>query len=175
MLSLGGFGLTLRALEARFGRLSLTGYHGLYEHSPMLAVCFLLDRPRQRRLSRHVGFIATGSAGGRRGRGQPLRRPRAWSLAAALNGIAVRAGLLFAIHRRPTSVRRCPCEIGRRERVAVLTLAALILGGGLYPQPGVSSRQQAAEEILEGSRYRARLTDQPVVREEPPDPIADRR
>src|SRR5262249_35813509 len=41
-LSLAGFGLTLRALEARFGRLSLAGFHGLYEHSPMLAVCFLL-------------------------------------------------------------------------------------------------------------------------------------
>src|SRR5262249_49501552 len=32
-LSLGGFGLTLRALEARFGRLSLAEFHGLYGHS----------------------------------------------------------------------------------------------------------------------------------------------
>jgi NADH-quinone oxidoreductase subunit M len=45
ILSMGGFGLTLRALEARFGRLSLTDFHGLYEHSPTLAVCFLSDRP----------------------------------------------------------------------------------------------------------------------------------
>ncbi len=35
-----------------------------------------------------------------------------------------------------------------RERLAVLTLAALILGGGIYPQPGVMSRERAAEEIL---------------------------
>jgi NADH-quinone oxidoreductase subunit M len=35
-----------------------------------------------------------------------------------------------------------------RERVAVLTLAVLILGGGLFPQPGVVSRYQAAEEVL---------------------------
>jgi hypothetical protein len=35
-----------------------------------------------------------------------------------------------------------------RERYAVLTLAALILIGGLVPQPGVASRQQAAEGIL---------------------------
>ncbi len=34
----------IRALEARFGRLSLTEYHGLYDHSPALAVCFLADR-----------------------------------------------------------------------------------------------------------------------------------
>src|SRR6185437_7450064 len=42
ILSLGGFGLVLRALEGRFGRLSLNKSHGLYEHSPTLAVCFLL-------------------------------------------------------------------------------------------------------------------------------------
>ena len=33
---------TLRALEARYGRLSLRDYHGLYEHTPTLAVFFLL-------------------------------------------------------------------------------------------------------------------------------------
>jgi hypothetical protein len=33
--------------------------------------------------------------------------------------------------------------------VAVLTLAALILGGGIIPQPGVLSRYQAAVEILQ--------------------------
>ena len=42
IVSLGGFGLTLRALEARVGRLSLDKYHGLYDHSPTLAACFLL-------------------------------------------------------------------------------------------------------------------------------------
>ena len=36
-LSLGGLGLTLRALEARFGRLSLAQHQGLYDHSPALA------------------------------------------------------------------------------------------------------------------------------------------
>jgi NADH-quinone oxidoreductase subunit M len=34
--------LSLRALEARHRRLSLAGFHGLYEHTPALAVCFLL-------------------------------------------------------------------------------------------------------------------------------------
>ena len=41
-LSLSGLGLTLRALEARFGRLTLNRFSGLYDHSPALAVCFLL-------------------------------------------------------------------------------------------------------------------------------------
>jgi NADH-quinone oxidoreductase subunit M len=35
-----------------------------------------------------------------------------------------------------------------RERVAVVTLALLILGGGLFPQPGVASRHRAAIELL---------------------------
>ena len=30
----------------------------------------------------------------------------------------------------------------------MLTLAALILGGGLFPQPGVASRHRAAEAVL---------------------------
>src|SRR5262249_53065344 len=41
-LALTGLGLSLRALEARHRRLSLAGFHGLYEHTPALAVCFLL-------------------------------------------------------------------------------------------------------------------------------------
>lgn len=34
--------LTLRVLEARYGRLTLTEFRGLYERSPALAVCFLV-------------------------------------------------------------------------------------------------------------------------------------
>jgi NADH-quinone oxidoreductase subunit M len=49
--------------------------------------------------------------------------------------------------------------IGRRERVAVLTLAAMILGGGLFPQPGVTTRELAAEEILNERARRLGLGD----------------
>jgi hypothetical protein len=38
--------------------------------------------------------------------------------------------------------------LGARERFAVLVLSGLILAGGLYPQPGVASRQRAAEALL---------------------------
>ena len=59
--------------------------------------------------------------------------------AAALNGIAVVRAyfLLFTGTRHVSTVS---LGIGLRERIAVLTLAALILGGGFFPQPGVSSR-----------------------------------
>ena len=53
--------------------------------------------------------------------------------------------LLFTGARHVSTVS---LGIGLRERIAVLTLAALILGGGFFPQPGVASRQRAAEEIL---------------------------
>jgi NADH-quinone oxidoreductase subunit M len=67
-------------------------------------------------------------------------------IVAAVNGIAVVRAyfLLFAGNRHVSSVS---LAITLRERVAVLTLAALILGGGLMPQPGVESRFEAAIQI----------------------------
>ena len=69
------------------------------------------------------------------------------ALATALNGIAIVKAyfILFTGKRKVVSV---PLHVGWREKVAVLTLTTLIIGGGLYPQPGVASRHQAAEQIL---------------------------
>jgi NADH-quinone oxidoreductase subunit M len=58
--------------------------------------------------------------------------------------------LLFTGARHVSSVS---LVIGPRERIAVLTLAVLILAGGLFPQPGVSSRERAAEAILQERRF----------------------
>ena len=58
-VSLAGFGLTLRSLEARTGRISLSDYHGLYEHMPMLAVFFLLTGLASVGFPGTVGFIGT--------------------------------------------------------------------------------------------------------------------
>jgi NADH-quinone oxidoreductase subunit M len=147
IVSLGGFGLTLRALEARFGRLSLTDYHGLYEHSPTLAVFFLLTGLASVGFPGTLGFIAT-----------EMLVDSAVTVnsyigiaviaTAALNGIAVVRAcfLLFTAARHVSTVS---LGIRLRERIAVLTLSGLILGGGIFPQPGVTSRQRAAEEILE--------------------------
>jgi NADH-quinone oxidoreductase subunit M len=68
-------------------------------------------------------------------------------LAAAVNGVAVVRAyfLVFTGGRHESSIS---LGITRRERLAVLTLAALILGGGLVPQPGVASRHRAAEAVL---------------------------
>jgi NADH-quinone oxidoreductase subunit M len=146
-LSLTGFGLTLRALEARRGRLSLTEFHGVYEHTPALAVCFLLTGLASVGFPGTFGFVGTELLVDGAVQAYPYVGV-AVAIVAALNGIAVMRAyfLLFTGSRHFSSVS---LQIGPRERVAVLTLAALILGGGIIPQPGVLSRYQAAVEILQ--------------------------
>jgi NADH-quinone oxidoreductase subunit M len=145
-LSLAGFGLTLRALEARSGRLSLADYHGLYEHMPLLAVFFLLTGLASIGFPGTIGFVASellieGAVSANPFVGMLV------VLVAALNGIAV----LHAYLRLFTG-RRHTATISLRsrwpEKIAVLLLTALILGGGLFPQPGVASRYHAAIEII---------------------------
>jgi NADH-quinone oxidoreductase subunit M len=150
VLSLGGLGLTLRALEARFGRLSLVDYHGLYDSSPTLAVCFALTGLGSVGFPGTLGFIAAEMLVDGAVQASPYVGLGV-IVAAAINGIAiVRAYfLLFTGTRHASTVS---LSIGRRERFAVLTLAVLILGGGLLPQPRVLSRYRAAEEILSQRR-----------------------
>jgi len=145
-LSLAGFGLTLRALEARFGRLSLADFHGLYDHSPALAVCFLITGLASVGFPGTLGFIAAELLIDGAVEANPYVGG-AVMLATALNGIAVvRAYFyLFTGARHSSTVS---LAVSVRERFAVLTLAALILGGGIYPQPGVASRYQAAQALL---------------------------
>jgi NADH-quinone oxidoreductase subunit M len=149
-LSLTGFGLTLRALEARFGRLPLAEFHGLYEHAPALAVCFLVTGLASVGFPGTLGFVAAdllvdGAAEAN------LYLGVAVVAAAALNSIAVlRAYLLLFTGARHVST--VSLGIVPRERLAVLTLSVLIFGGGLFPEPGIVSRHQAAEEILRERR-----------------------
>jgi NADH-quinone oxidoreductase subunit M len=152
-LSLGGFGLTLRALEARYGRLSLARFHGLYEQSPALAVCFLLTGLGSVGFPGTLGFVAAEILIDGAVQASPYVG-LAVVAAAALNGIAVVRAyfMLFTGARHASAVSLLA---GPRERFAVLTLAALILGGGLFPQPGVESRYRAAVEAL-GQRARER-------------------
>jgi NADH-quinone oxidoreductase subunit M len=151
-LSLAGFGLTLRALEARFGRLSLANFHGLYDHSPMLAVCFALTGLTCVGFPGTLGFVAADLLV----EGAVEASPYVGLcvvLAAALNGIAVVRAyfLLFTGARHASTVA---LNIAPRERLAVLTLAALILLGGVFPQPGIATRHRAAAHILRDREQR---------------------
>lgn len=146
--ALTGFGLTLRALEARHRRLLLTTFHGLYDHTPALAICFLLTGLASIGFPGTLGFLANELLVN----GAVAAFP--WMglivvFAGALNGIAlVRVYfLLFAGGRHVSTV---PLRIAGRERLAVLTLAALIVGGGLFPQPGVAWQHETARYLLAG-------------------------
>lgn len=146
-LALGGFGLTLRALEARRGRLSLVEFQGLYEHAPTLAVFFILTGLASVGFPGTFGYVGTELLIDGAVAAYPFVG-MAVVLAAALNGIAfVQAYFrLFTGTRYASSVN---LRIGNRERFAVLTLAGLILGGGIFPHPGVASRHHAAIHILD--------------------------
>ncbi len=145
-LSLAGFGLTLRALEARYGRLTLDDFRGLYEHSPMLAVCFLVTGLGSVGFPGTLGFVSSellvqGAVEAH------LLAGLAVIATAALNGIAVVRAyfLLFTGARHFSSVS---LAITGRERFVLLTLTALIFGGGLFPQPGITHLYAVAEQVL---------------------------
>ncbi len=145
-LSLMGFGLTLRAVEARTGRLSLDEYHGLYERMPHMAGFFLLTGMASIGFPGTIGFIGAELLVD--GAGQiSMGLEVLIILATALNGLAV----LHAYFRVFTGKHlTSTIDIRSRpaERAAVLVLSILILGAGLYPHPGISSRYHAALELL---------------------------
>jgi len=145
-LSLTGFGLTLRAIESRRGRISLDQFQGLYEHAPGLAVGFVLTGLACVGFPGTVGFVGTELLVDGVVEQQPVTGI-AVVLACTLNGIAILRSyfLVFTGTRHRTTVS---LSIRKREQIAVLSLAALILIGGIFPQPGISSRYQAASELL---------------------------
>jgi NADH-quinone oxidoreductase subunit M len=145
-LSLLGFGLTLRSVEARAGRLSLDSFHGLYRHVPSLAALFLLTGLSSIGFPGTLGFVGAellveGAVGVYPVVGVLV------VVAGALNGIAVMHGYfrLFTGTEHEASVS---LRARWAERVAILVLSVLIIGGGLWPQPGVASRYHAAQEII---------------------------
>ena len=124
-ISLGGLGLTIRALEARFGRLSLSRFSGLYEHSPALAVCFLVTGLGCVGFPGTLGFVGMELVvEGAMGASPAIAT--AIILTAAVNGIAIMRAyfLLFSGGRHISTLS---LEITTPERCAALTLAVLIL------------------------------------------------
>ncbi len=145
VLSMTGFGLTLRSIEARIGRVSLADFHGLYEQMPPIAGFFLLTGLAAIGFPGTIGFIAVELLV----EGAVEVYPQIGSAvvaAAALNGIAILLAYfrIFTGRRSTTAV-----SLGIRwpERVAILMLTTLILGGGIFPQLGVASRYHAAVEL----------------------------
>lgn len=159
-LALTGFGLTLRSIEARIGRVSLMEFHGLYEHTPMLAVFFLLTGLASIGFPGTIGFVGAELLAVGAVDAYPLVG-LAVVLAAALNGIAV-LQVYFRVFTGKRFFPTISLQSRLPERIAVLVLAALILGVGLFPQPSLSSRHRAAVQIIEARRH---LANPPSTRE----------
>jgi len=68
-------------------------------------------------------------------------------LAAALNGVAVMR-VYFKLFTGPRHSTSIDLRSRPAERLAVLVLVAVMIGGGIYPQPFLSSRYRAAEHLL---------------------------
>lgn len=156
-LSLGGFGLTLRALESRCGRLSLVEYQGHYPHTPNLAMCYCLTGLASVGFPGTLGFVGAELLVDGIVTAYPLVGI-AVVVAAALNGIAV-VQTYFRLFTGTTYVSSVSLQIRVRERFGVLALAALILIGGLAPQFNVASRHQAALDI---QAHRASISTSPT-------------
>lgn len=145
-ISMLGFGLTLRSVESRVGRLSLDSFHGLYSHIPSLAALFLLTGLSSIGFPGTLGFVGAellveGAVGVFPVIGMLV------VFAAALNGIAVLLGY-FRLFTGTEHHATVDLEARWAEKIAVLVLSVLIVGGGLWPQPGVTSRYQAATELM---------------------------
>jgi len=150
-LSMAGFGLTLRAIETRTGRLSLDKFHGLFAHTPRLGALFLITGLASIGFPGTIGFIGAELLVEGAMQAGPLIGI-ALVITAALNGLAV----LHAYFRVFTGTHHVSSiDLGSRppEVIAVLVLSALIIGGGLYPQPGVASRYIIATELVAERRH----------------------
>jgi len=145
-VALTGFGLTLRSVEARTGRLSMHRFHGLGEHAPTLAGFFLLTGLASVGFPGTFGFVGTELLVEGAVEAYPFVGI-AVVAAAALNGIAV-VHAYFRVFAGARHFATVPLNRRRREYVSVMVLAVLLLGGGLLPQPGVQSRYDAAREIV---------------------------
>ena len=145
-MSRTGLRLTLRAREARYGDVSLSRFQGLYEQSPALAVCFLLTGLGSVGFPGTLGFVSTELLVDGAVQVSPYVGFTV-ALIAAINGIAV-VRAYFRLFTGARHASTISLNIGPRERLAVLTLSALILGGGIFPQVHIASRYRAAGEVL---------------------------
>lgn len=146
-LSLTGLGLTLRCVEARTGPLSLDRYHGMYSHMPHLAGFFLLTG-----LSA-IGFPCTIGFTGTELLVEAALDFSPWVggvvvLSTALNSIAILRAY-FRIFTGSTHHSTILLGTVRSEHLAIMTFTVLLIGAGLWPQPGVHSRYDAAVELLD--------------------------
>ncbi len=145
-IALTSFGIIIRALEGRVGRMPLDRFHGLYGQMPLLAGFFLLA------LLASIGFPGTVGFVGAELLIEGAIDAYSYSgmlvvAAMAMNGIgALRAYFrLFTGTPAPAAISMQP---RLAERLAIWGFSAAIIVGGVYPQPGVTTRHRAVEMLM---------------------------
>ena len=146
-LSLAGLALSVRALEARFGALSLREHHGYYEQVPGLAICFLITGLASVGFPGTIGFVPmelliSGSFD------QGLWISVTLAFAAMLNGIAImRTYFALFTGRRPTT--SVSLQVTSTERLGIIIIALVVFLGGWFSPAVVASRHRVADELLQ--------------------------
>lgn len=144
-VSLLGFGICLRSVEGRIGRVSLKSFHGLFESMPSLAGFFLLTGLASIGFPGTVGFIAMELLIEGAVEYYPLVGA-AVVITAAGNGITI-LRTYFRIFTGKSNRSTVPIGLRTSERLSILILSVLILCGGLMPQLMVTDRYHAAIEL----------------------------
>jgi NADH-quinone oxidoreductase subunit M len=144
-VSLLGFGICLRSVEGRIGRVSLKSFHGLFESMPSLAGFFLLTGLASIGFPGTVGFIAMELLIEGAVEYYPLVGA-AIVITGAGNGITV-LRTYFRIFTGKSNRSTVPIGLRTSERISILLLSTLILCGGFLPQLMVINRYHAAIEL----------------------------
>lgn len=147
IVSLGGLGFAIRSLEARFGELSLSNYHGHYNQVPGLAICFFTTGLAAVGFPGTIGFIPMElliSSSMTQG----LAISLALALAAMLNALAImRAYFALFTGRKPTT--SVSLQVSPIERAGIVIITLLVFLGGWFSPSVVESRHRVAEELLQ--------------------------
>lgn len=145
-ISLMSLGLIIRAIEGRVGQLNLIRYHGLFRQMPLLAAFFLIATLASIGFPGTIGFV-----------GVELLVESVTHTnfifgfvvlsAMALNGIAAMR-VYFRLFTGTTAPASISLQPRPTEQSVIWLMILLMIGGGLYPQPGIATRHHAAKEIL---------------------------
>jgi NADH-quinone oxidoreductase subunit M len=119
----------------------------MYEHTPTLAGLFLLTGLASIGFPGTIGFVGMELLIEGCVEVYPLVG-LSLVLASALNGISILRAWFRIFTGLPL---RASVSLRSQlpERIAVILLSLLILGGGLWPQPGVASRHHAAKALMD--------------------------
>jgi NADH-quinone oxidoreductase subunit M len=149
-LSLTGLAFAVRALESRFGRMSLNEFHGHYEQVPALAVLFLITGLASVGFPGTIGFVPmellfSGSFE------EGLGVSAAIAAAAMFNGIAI-IRAYFALFTGRKQLNSISLGIRPLERVGVIMITLTVFLGVWLSPDVVRSRLNTAQQLLQTSQ-----------------------